>query len=123
MLALCCHPFAGPSTMSQSAATPVTVDQIAYWSGEGGERWLSCEGYFDRAIAPFSAVGLAAAAAREGEQVLDVGCGTGATTVDLARAVGPAGAVIGVDVSPMLAAAARQRVATSGMPQVKIVEA
>ncbi|MEM7045359.1 MAG: methyltransferase domain-containing protein, partial [Pseudomonadota bacterium] len=36
---------------------------------------------------------------RPGEVILDIGCGTGLLTADLARAVGPGGKVIGVDPS------------------------
>ena len=40
---------------------------------------------------------------------MDVGCGCGATTIELARAVGPAGRVVGIDLSaPMLALAAER---------------
>src|SRR5881628_2723223 len=42
-----------------------------------------------------------------GERVIDIGCGCGDTTIALARRVGPAGLVLGIDVSaPMLARAA-----------------
>ena len=47
---------------------------------------------------------LAFAAPRPGERVLDIGCGCGATTLEFARAVGPAGRVVALDISgPMLA--------------------
>lgn len=39
-----------------------------------------------------------------GSHVLDVGCGPGYAAVDLARLVGPAGRVVGVDVSPRFVA-------------------
>ena len=46
------------------------------------------------------------ASAQPGEQVLDIGCGAGVTSLTLADAVGPSGQVTGVDVSqPMLALA------------------
>ncbi|MGW3422410.1 class I SAM-dependent methyltransferase [Streptomyces phaeochromogenes] len=45
---------------------------------------------------------------REGDRVLDAGCGTGRALPPLRNAVGPSGAVLGVDLTPaMLAAAVR----------------
>ena len=46
---------------------------------------------------------------RPGMTVLDVGCGTGAITADVARAVGPSGAVVGLDRDPDLLRRARER--------------
>ena len=44
-----------------------------------------------------------AAAPQPGEKVIDIGCGCGDTSIELARLVGASGAVLGVDVShPML---------------------
>ena len=45
---------------------------------------------------------------RSGMSILDVGCGTGAITRDIAEAVGPSGRVVGLDVNPGLVARARQ---------------
>ncbi len=53
-----------------------------------------------------------------GEHVLDIGCGTGTTTLELARLVGHSGHVTGIDVSaPMLAEASR-RVEDAGLGNV-----
>jgi ubiquinone/menaquinone biosynthesis C-methylase UbiE len=43
-----------------------------------------------------------------GERVLDVGCGSGAVTRDIAGRVGPAGLAVGLDPSPALLAIARE---------------
>ena len=43
-----------------------------------------------------------------GSRVLDVGCGTGASFPFLAQALGPEGEVVGVEISPNLAAFAKQ---------------
>jgi SAM-dependent methyltransferase len=49
---------------------------------------------------------LDAVGVRPGESFLDVGCGCGALTLDIARRVGPRGLAVGVDISaPMLARA------------------
>ena len=58
-------------------------------------------------IADIGDIGLAAAAPRHGEHVIDIGCGTGGTTAALAHAVGIAGHVLGVDISEPLIEAAR----------------
>ena len=62
-------------------------------------------------------------ALRPSEIVFDIACGTGPTLVLLAQRVAPAGRVIGVELSPAMAALARQRVATAGVGEsVEIVE-
>jgi ubiquinone/menaquinone biosynthesis C-methylase UbiE len=57
-----------------------------------------------------------------GSSVLEVGCGSGANFPFLARAVGPTGQVVGVDISPEMVAAARARVRRDGWPNVQVVE-
>ena len=58
-----------------------------------------------------------------GETVLDVACGTGLSLPLLAEAVGPAGRVIGVEVSPAMIEQARERVARAGLANVTLIEA
>lgn len=53
--------------------------------------------------------------------VLDVGCGTGQTLLQLAERVGAEGQVIGVDVSPLLLEIAKQR--TEPLGQVRLIRA
>jgi ubiquinone/menaquinone biosynthesis C-methylase UbiE len=52
-----------------------------------------------------------ALAIKPGDTIVDIGCGNGLLTVDLARAVGPVGRVIGVDPSEAMRAPARDRCA------------
>lgn len=58
-------------------------------------------------------LGLAAPAA--GEAVLDVACGTGVVSVAAARAVGPAGRVLGVDLADAMVQAARLQAQELGL--------
>jgi SAM-dependent methyltransferase len=81
-------------------------DQRTRWNGTDGEYWTSNQDRLDRTLAPVTGPLLAFAQPRAGSTVIDVGCGCGATTIELARAVGPSGRVVGIDLSePMLALA------------------
>jgi len=83
--------------------TGPNAEQIQYWNEAAGETWAAREDTLDQMIAPIGERVLALAAAAPGEKVVDVGCGCGATTLELARQVGQTGAVLGIDVSrPML---------------------
>ena len=57
---------------------------------------------------------------REGDRVLDVGCGSGWTTALLGRLVGPRGAVVGVEIVPELATWGRANVEALGMPWTRV---
>ncbi len=93
--------------------------QIAYWNNAGGERWAATQEHTDRMLAPVLQALLERAKPEPGMAVLDIGCGCGATTLELAARVGPAGRVLGMDVSrPMLARAARR---LSAYPWVELV--
>ena len=60
---------------------------------------------------------MALLAPRAGDKAIDIGCGPGLTTEGLARAVGPSGQVLGIDIAqPMLAIAARR---CASLPQVR----
>jgi len=91
------------------------ADQIAYWNGPGGQRWADRQQIQDIVLAPVADVLIDRAKIQTGERILDVGCGAGATAVAFAQKVGPAGRVIGVDISAPMLARARQ-VAPESMP-------
>lgn len=92
------------------------ADQIAYWNAAAGETWASLQDRLDRQLAPLGLRARQALAPRPGEQILDVGCGAGQTTLDLAEAVMPGGTVLGVDISrPMLDLARRRAAGVAGV--------
>ena len=86
--------------------------QIAEWNGELGLRWAELQAPLDAIVMPFGEAALRHAAPAAGECVIDIGCGCGATTLTLARQVGPAGRVLGVDVSQPMLAVARDQLAS-----------
>jgi SAM-dependent methyltransferase len=95
----------------------VSAAQAEYWNATAGPVWVEFQADLDRQVAPLGAAALAALAPAPGERVLDIGCGCGATTLALAAAVGPAGAVTGIDLSePMLAVAQAREVPPAAAP-------
>ena len=96
--------------------------QIAEWNGVQGERWAAMTQQTESIVLPFGAAAIAAAALQPGERVIDVGCGCGDTSIELARQVGPDGAVLGVDVSRPMLAVATERAAQAALPQLAFRE-
>jgi ubiquinone/menaquinone biosynthesis C-methylase UbiE len=84
------------------------ADQIAYWNGPNGERWVRRQEMQDVVLGPVSGVLIDRAAPRAGERIIDVGCGCGATTFAFANKVGSRGHVLGIDISAPMLALARQ---------------
>jgi SAM-dependent methyltransferase len=81
--------------------------QVADWNGQSGEYWVANQARLDAMMAVFGRAAIEAAAPATGERVLDVGCGAGASSLDLAARVGPDGQVLGVDISEPLIGRAR----------------
>ena len=83
----------------------VNTEQLAAWDGDEGEHWSTHEEHYDATVHVYAQHLHDVAAVDGGEQVLDLGCGCGATTRDAARAARD-GAAVGIDLSsPMLARA------------------
>lgn len=99
------------------------ADQITYWNEVAGPKWVALQRAIDAQIRPFGLAALERAAVRPGEHAVDVGCGCGDATLELARRVGPSGTVLAIDVSrPMLeraTAAARD----AGLAQIRFESA
>jgi ubiquinone/menaquinone biosynthesis C-methylase UbiE len=72
------------------------ADQIAFWNGPGGERWVERKQINDE----ISRILIDRAQIRVGERVVDIGC---VTTITAGEKVGSSGHVVDLDVSePML---------------------
>ncbi len=88
------------------------------WRGRLGRQWAEGAERQDRFLAPFGEAALEALGDVAGLRALDLGCGAGAVTLELARRGAEA---VGLDVSPDLVAAARRR--AEGVRGVRFVEA
>ena len=77
------------------------------WNGDSGERWAANLARLDLMLEDFGSAAIAAAGALPGEQILDIGCGSGTTSFKLAQRVGSSGHVLGVDISEQLVDIAR----------------
>jgi ubiquinone/menaquinone biosynthesis C-methylase UbiE len=64
-----------------------------------------------------------ALALQPGQTACDVGAGSGYHTLRLARAVGPTGRVLAVDLQPKMLELLRERVAAAGLANVETIEA
>ena len=84
------------------------ADQIAYWNGPGGQRWADRQAAQDILLRPVLDILIDRAKPQAGERIIDVGCGSGASSIALAQKVAPSGHVLGVDVSGPMLARARQ---------------
>ncbi|MGD9882422.1 MAG: class I SAM-dependent methyltransferase [Reyranella sp.] len=77
----------------------------------------------DILFASVTETSLAAAAPASGERAIDVGCGTGTTSLELARRVDPGGHVTGIDISKPMLALARRRAEAASAANLAFVEA
>ncbi|WP_168075697.1 methyltransferase domain-containing protein [Caulobacter sp. SSI4214] len=92
-------------------------DMSAYWD-RTGRVWVEQQELLDRLFAPIAEAVIDRADLRNGEHVLDVGCGAGATTFAAAWRVGPSGRSVGVDISAPLVELARRRAGEAGLEGV-----
>jgi SAM-dependent methyltransferase len=107
--------------MSEIIADGPNAAQIAYWNAEAGATWAQMQDTLDRELKPLGLAAMAALAPMPGERVIDVGCGCGTTSQELAARVGPGGRVLGVDISaPQLAVAERR---AEGMANLTFAQA
>ena len=87
--------------------------QIEYWNGPAGQKWVRDADRMDVMLAPFVDAIIASVMPPPGHSVIDIGCGAGALSLNLAASAVNV-SVTGVDVSEPLVALARQRSASVG---------
>ncbi len=101
-------------------AGPVTQQDA--WKGQQGDTWVRLQPVFDAMIGQVGLVALDAADVQAGERVVDVGCGAGTSTMELARRVWPGKDVAGLDISPGLLDLARNRAKAANLDHIEFSE-
>jgi SAM-dependent methyltransferase len=99
-----------------SATPPPGDGQMTLWNGPAGRAWVDTQEVLDQMFKPFEDLLAEAVLAGSGRRVLDVGCGTGSTTLAVARRLGATGHCTGIDISEPMLTAARDRAGREGTP-------
>ena len=94
-----------------------------YWNDDAGPRWVAQAVRVDAQIGPLGAAALEHARVRPGDSVVEIGCGCGGATLQIAERVRDTGRVHGVDVSAVMLRHARHRAKALGFDHVDFVQA
>jgi SAM-dependent methyltransferase len=101
-----------------SSPSASNTDQAEFWDTVA-PAWIAIEERIEKtALAPGRAA-MERLGLQPGDSVVDLGCGTGGTTVELARRVGPEGDALGVDISDEMLEAARLRASSASATNVE----
>ena len=93
--------------MDRITSTGPNAEQIEYWNETSGARWVEMNDLIDAQISPLGEAAMMRAAVTPGERILDIGCGCGQTSLQLAEKVGADGQVLGLDLSAVMLGRAR----------------
>jgi SAM-dependent methyltransferase len=110
--------------MNDTTGVPVdatNAEQLEAWDGGEGEYWAANADLYDASVDRYHRALLDLAAITSDDAVLDIGCGTGQTTRDAARAA-VAGSALGIDLSSRMLDVARARAESEGIANVGFVQ-
>lgn len=89
-------------------------EQETLWNGVAGRGWVEAQALTDQLFKPVEDL-LVEAVPAAGGSLLDVGCGTGSTTVAALQRMGAQGRATGIDISDPMLAAAKTRAEREGV--------
>ena len=94
--------------------------QSDYWTSPAGLKWVEHERALDTAMSGMLDMMFDAAGITSTDHIIDIGCGTGASTIEAARRV-PEGKVLGLDISAPLLNRATSRAEGEGVDNASFV--
>jgi SAM-dependent methyltransferase len=107
--------------MTDQPVSSPNAREVAYWNSPATRSWAEHNEPIDRLFVEVTQIALDLAAPQPGERVIDVGCGSGTTVLELAARVGRGGAVLGADIAKQSVQRANERIAAAGLAQAKVV--
>jgi SAM-dependent methyltransferase len=102
--------------------TFANIEQAEFWS-QLAPVWLDLEDQLEEVGGPPGQLAVDRLDLLPGQRVVDLGCGSGRTTLELASRVGPGGEVLGVDIAAEMLARGRERAARSGAGNIEFLHA
>jgi SAM-dependent methyltransferase len=97
--------------------TFANTEQAEFWAARASS-WMSLESYHEQVIGPAGHMAMDRLDPQPGQQIIDLGCGTGQTTLELAGRVAPGGGVLGIDIAVALLERAREHAAAAGIDNI-----
>lgn len=94
-------------TNTEAEVADYKAQQFEFWNGEMGELWVRKQSFIDEMLRPVERGLVERVASLSPKNVLDVGCGNGAATLLIAKAIAPNGHCIGIDLSQQMIANAQ----------------
>lgn len=109
--------------MSQAAPQSETNEYVDFWNEILVPKFVRWKHILVGGLTHHSARVFPKLEVKEGDRVVDVGCGFGDTAIQLARRVGPAGSVLGIDCCEAFLDYGRRDAEAEGIGNVEFVEA
>ena len=106
-----------------SELTIANQEQREFWSDIKGDLWVTLQPRIDMMLATFGNKALDTLNPQSGERVLEIGCGTGTTTLALGERVGVSGEILAADLSRPMLNKAIERANVGGEHPITFVEA
>jgi SAM-dependent methyltransferase len=107
------------STTDARWGTGVNAEAIQAWDGPLFDRWIKFRHIVTTGLAAHGDVALRLVPPQTGQRVLDIGCGLGDTTHQIAALVGPEGEAVGVDAAENFIETATAETAEAGIENAR----